>query len=190
MCAGLIGAARSVSIPALAVSSENLQRTSQGHSRASRAPPLLQVGTSLCHFLTLTATFDQQPAGGGRTAEVLLQFGSLDHLQRSASSCVPAEDATKAAAAATAPGGPVEWPDLASIEVLGWHLPAEGAAVEVVQRADTCGGLAVVQRLALPAGAVGAGSGGLKVDLSGLGHLLECPYGLRVRWSSESAAVA
>lgn len=148
------------------------------------------MGTSLCHFLTLTASFGPRP-DGSHAAEVLLQFGSpeqLAHGRGGSQGCGPARDVEAAAAAATAaPDGPLEWPGLAGVEVLGWHLPVEGAVLEVVQRTDTCGGLAVVQRTALPAGAVGAGPGGVRLDLSSE-TALECPYGLRITWASSSAS--
>ena len=160
---------------------------------ASTARPA-QVGTSLCHFLTLTATFKPH-AGGGHAAEVLLQFGSPEQLAHGGADgqgCTAARDAEAAAAAATeGPAGSPEWPGLAGVEVLGWHLPVEDAVLEVVQRTDTCGGLAVVQRMPLPAEAlVGAGPGGARLDLSGLAPALECPFGLRISWASSSDTLA
>ena len=77
-----------------------------------------------------------------------------------------------------------EWPMLAGVDVLGWHLPAGAVVAEVVQRTDSCGGLTVVQRVDLPPDAASAAPGGLRVDLSALGHMLECPFGLRVTWQA------
>lgn len=162
-----------------------------GHAGARRScvcvhpPPTapavspLQVGTSPCHFLTLEATITQQP-GGGHAAEVLLRFGGPQHQD-----CSSAAAATQAAAAADGAPPPVAWPDLAGVSVLGWHLPVEGATVEVVQQAEPCGELLVVERAAA---AVGAGAGGLRLDLSALGLQLSCPLGLRITWSSSSVS--
>lgn len=141
----------------------------------------LQVGTSLCNFLHIDATFSPQPVSRSHAAQVLLQFGSPSQLRSAgAGRCSPARDAEAAAAADAA----VEWPVLGGIEVLGWHLPVEAMTVEVVQRTDTCGGLEVVRSLAPPHGAVGAGLAGLRLDLSALGHRLQCPFGLRLSWRS------
>lgn len=143
--------------------------------------PLEQIGTSLCNFLTLTATITHEP-GGDASAEVLLLFGGPTHLKRSAD-CGAAGDIDVAADGA--PEGPV----LAGVRVLGWHLPARGVVAEVV-RADACGRVAAVERLQVPVGAVGAVPGGLHLDLSALNHRLECPYGLRVSWVSGDGGVA
>lgn len=157
-------------------------------------PHLLQVGDSLCNFLTLRATISTYPAP---TAEVTLLFGKPGIQAAGAAggsgngpvgaSCGPSGDP----AAAAQHDGQFDWPELQAIDVLGWHLPALGMAVEVVARADDCGQLAVVQRLALPAQAVGArpGGGGLRLDLSSLRHRPECPHGLRLAWSAGSGAV-
>ncbi|KAL4448263.1 hypothetical protein ABPG75_005482 [Micractinium tetrahymenae] len=149
----------------------------------------LEVGDSLCNFLTLQATIAYSP---GPTAEVTLLFGKPSTQQAGAAAgspgspagagCGPADDV----AAAAQHGGRFEWPELGGIEVLGWHLPVEGLSVEVVTRADSCGQLSVVQHLALAAEAAGArpGGGGLRLDLSSLRQRLECPYGLRLAWSA------
>lgn len=142
---------------------------------------LLQAGASLCHFLSLRATVNHTSAGAGAAAEVLLLFGGPGHLGSGPAGCSAVDDSGAAAAAAIE----FEWPEVAGVEVLGWRLPAEGAQVEVVQRTDSCGGLQVVRRLAaLPAGAVGAGPDGLRLDLSSLSRRLTCPDGLRVSWSA------
>ena len=134
----------------------------------------LQVGASLCNFLTVNATFHHQPASGSHAAEVLLQFGSPGQLSRGG--CSPPDDVAAGDFAFT-------WPLLAGIDVLGWHLPAEAVTLEVVLRTDNCGGLAVVRRLELlPPDATSATPGGLRLDLAALGHALECPYGLRLTW--------
>lgn len=145
--------------------------------------PLPQVGTSLCNFLTLTATFGRS-ADGGQSGEVLLRFGSAAHLHTGTGdgACGPAADAEEAAAASH-----LEWPALGGVKVLGWHLPAEGATVELVQQADACR-LAVVERLSLPAGAAAVAAGGLHIDLSSLNNVqLKCGVGVRVRWSAPAS---
>ena len=116
----------------------------------------MQAGTSLCHFLSLHAAINYTASEAGASAEVLLQFGGPGHLGSGAAGCRAVDDNAVAAAAAIE----FEWPEVAGVEVLGWHLPVAGAQVEVVQRTDSCGGLQVVRRLALPASAVGAGPGG------------------------------
>lgn len=148
-------------------------------------PPAAQVGTSLCHFLTLRAAVNHT------AGEVVLLFGGPSHLDaggggKGAAGCRPVDDVAAAAAADVS----FEWPEVAGVEVLGWHLPAEGAQAEAVQRADGCGGLQVRQRWALPPGAVGAGPGGLRLDLSSLAHRLACPYGLRVSWHAAQQPAA
>ena len=145
----------------------------------------LQVGDSLCNFLTVNATFRQEPASGSHAAEVLLQFGSPGQLR--GGGCSAADDVAAAAAAGDLG---FEWPLLDGVDVLGWHLPADEVAAEVVQRTDSCGGLAMVQRLELPQGVASAAPGGLRLDLSALGHALECPYGLRLTWKAPASVSA
>lgn len=158
----------------------------------------LQVGTSLCNFLTLNASFTHHQhhrssaglSNSHHTAQVLLEFGSpLSHLQASSRGCGLGPGDAAAAAAAAEQSALFEWPEFVGLEVLGWHLPIEALAAEVVQRAGSCGGLAVVQRLALPASAATARPAGLHLDLSALRHRLECPYGLRLSWRSQAAVV-
>jgi hypothetical protein len=144
------------------------------------------VGTSLCNFLHINATLHRDPHSHGYAARVLLQFGSRDHLRSDASTCATPAD-TEAAAHA---GGAFEWPRLAGVSLLGWHLPVEGLAVEVVQRADTCGGLIVAQALEARLAVAAAGPQGLLLELSALQHQLECPYGLSLSWRSGGAAAA
>jgi hypothetical protein len=139
----------------------------------------------MCNFLTVNATFSHQHASGGHAAEVLLQFGSPGQLR--GGGCSAADDVAAAAAAGDLG---FEWPVLAGVDVLGWRLPAEAVAAEVVQRTNSCGGLAVVQRLVLPQGVASAAPGGLRLDLSALGHALECPYGLRLTWQAPGSASA
>lgn len=140
----------------------------------------LEVGDSLCHYLTLTA--DISPAASRHTAQVLLQFGSPAHLQPAAGGgCHPVGDA----AAAAEHSGHFVWPELAGVELLGWHLPAEGLVVEFVRRVDSCGQLAVVERLQLSSAGVFTGHpAGLHLDLSRLQHHLQCPYGVRLTWQA------
>lgn len=162
-----------------------------GHAGAGRRrehPPAcllthgtMQVGTSPCHFITLEATITHQPNGGEHAAEVLLRFGSPEHL-----AC---EGAAAAAGGDDASPPPVAWPALAGVSVLGWYLPVQGARVEVVQQAEPCGELLVVgERAAVPAAAVGAA--GLRLDLSSLDLQLACPLGLRISWSSSSSSIS
>ena len=146
-------------------------------------PPSPQVGTSLCNFLTLTATFGRS-ADGGHSGEVLLRFGSAAHLHTDTGggSCTPVADAEEAAGASRP-----EWPALGGVRVLGWHQPAESVSLELVQRADACR-LAVVERLPLPAGAAVAEPGGLHIDLSSLNNVqLKCGVGVRVRWAAPAS---
>jgi hypothetical protein len=147
---------------------------------------LTQVGEALCNFLSINATVRRIPGGqGSHAAEVLLLFGSTQHLARDASKpCSPASDEALAAVS------PVEWPQLAGVDMLGWRLPAGTATVEVVRRSDTCGGLQVVERLAVPHGALRAKNGGLSLDLSVLNHRLACPEGLRITWQTAVDAMA
>ncbi|PSC70424.1 alpha-xylosidase 1 [Micractinium conductrix] len=141
-----------------------------------------EVGNSLCHFVTLNATFSLDHATGAHAAELLLLFGSPAQLAAGAASgtsgagiCGPADDTATAAQH----GGAVEWPELEGVEVLGWHAPVQGLSAEVVARADACGALQTVQRLPLSAAAAAPRPGGLRLDLSALRHQLECPFGLR-----------
>lgn len=144
----------------------------------------LQAGTSLCNFLTITATIEHS-AEGSHTAEVLLQFGSPAQLRGGSSdgtnACGPVSDAQEAAESK------LEWPALGGVTVLGWHLPVGDAAVELVQRSNACS-LATSERLALLASAAAARPEGLHIDLSSLNHQLKCGVGVRVRWSSGAAA--
>mgnify|MGYP001810758156 CR=1 FL=1 len=147
----------------------------------------VQVGNSLCHFVTLNATFSLDHATGAHAAELLLLFGSPAQLAAGAASgtsgagiCGPADDTATAAQH----GGAVEWPELEGVEVLGWHAPVQGLSAEVVARADACGALQTVQRLPLSAAAAAPRPGGLRLDLSALRHQLECPFGLRVTWQA------
>jgi len=145
----------------------------------------VQVGTSLCNFLTLNATLTHQPASGRHAAEVLLLFGSPAHLGTTGGDgCMPTSDVE----AAAVHGAQFDWPELAGVEVLGWHLPTAAAAVEVVLCTDSCGKLQVVERLALPANALAARPAGLSLDLSALHHRLECPYGLRISFEASEGA--
>lgn len=160
---------------------------------ARLGPLLLQVGDSLCHFLTLQASIRHSPVPA---AELTLLFGRPSTQPAGAAGgsnsrllgagCRPSDDM----AAAAQQGGQFEWPELEGIKVLGWQLPVEGLSVEVVRRADSCEQLSVVRRLALPAEAAGTrpGGGGLRLDLSSLRHRLECPYGLRLSWSAGGGA--
>lgn len=153
-----------------------------GRARPSAvAPP--QVGTSLCNFLTLTATFGRS-ADGPQTAELLLQFGSAAHLRTASGSaggaCEPVADAAAAAASK------LEWPALGGVWVLGWRAQVLSPAVELVQRADECN-LAVTDRQALPASAAAAGPDGLHIDLSSLNLQLKCGMGVRISWSEAAA---
>lgn len=151
------------------------------------------MGNSLCNFLTLQATISLSPAP---VAEVTLLFGrSATQPAGAATSgggssaeadCEPSDDVASTAQYEER----VEWPEFGSLEVLGWQLPVEGLSVEVVRRADSCGQLSVVQRLALPSDAVGSrpGGSGLRLDLSSLRPRLECPYGLRLAWRAGRSA--
>lgn len=144
-------------------------------------PPLLQAGTSLCNFLTLTANFSRL-ADGRHIGEVLLQFGSPAHLHAGSAggACEPVADAEEAAASQ------LEWPALGGVRVLGWRAPAGAAQVELVQRKDSCQ-LEVASGLALKAAAATADAGGLHIDLSSLNLELKCGVGVRVRWAQAAA---
>lgn len=147
----------------------------------------LQAGESLCNFLSIQAATRAHRASGGHEGEVLLQFGSPRQLPSSnGSACGLVSDVETAAAA----GDSIEWPELGGVEVLGWHVPVEAVTLEVVQRMDTCGQLAVLERLEAPENVVGAGASGLKLNLAALGHKLECPYGLRVAWKTAKPLAA
>ena len=96
-----------------------------------------------------------------------------------------------AAAAAAAADLGFDWPALAGIDVLGWHMPVESVAVEVVQPNDSCGGFTVVERLSLPPSAAGSNAAGLRLDLAALERPLECPYaGLRLRWMATASEIS
>jgi alpha-glucosidase (family GH31 glycosyl hydrolase) len=140
-----------------------------------------EAGTSHCNFLTLTATFERA-ADGRHSGEVLLQFGSPSHLRSGSAGgkCEPVADAEAAAASE------LEWPALGGVRVLGWRVPANGAAVELVQRSNACE-LAVTERLALPTSAATAGSEGLHIDLASLNLQLKCGVGVRVSWAQAAA---
>lgn len=157
-----------------------------------------EVGSSLCHFLSINATVRPQPprpggTAGGHAGEVVVLFGSRDmHLGAATvgeggdagGGCSPINDAGLAAAAGDLD---FEWPQLGGVEVLGWHARVGRAHLEVVQRADSCGRLMVLNSVELPAATVSA-EGLLRIDLSALGHRLTCPFGVRLSWESEPAA--
>ena len=140
------------------------------------------------HFVTVSASIARGGQASAAAGEVLIQFGSPSQLRSAGDVNVDCGS----------PGGGAafEWPMLAGIVVLGWHLTAKVAAGDLVV-GSSASGLTVVRRLLGPSGigdnmaALGtATAGGLHLDLSALAHRLRCPHGLRVTWRAVSPAAS
>ena len=106
-----------------------------------------QVGTSPCHFLSVTARVTRDPESGSHRGEALLRFGRPEPSGKP-THCRPAAESD----------GPLgfEWPRLEGVKVLGWGRELAWARAELVLPADDCrgGALRVVQSAPLPVGQV------------------------------------
>ena len=143
----------------------------------------VDVGSSLCHFLTINSTVSYQQETDNYSGEAVVLFGNRGlHFETAAGSgAAGCQGVNDAALAAGAGDLGFEWPQLAGVQVLGWRRTVGPVHMEVVQRADTCGGLMVVHREAVPASRV-AMDGSLRIDLNSF--KLSCPFGVRLSWSS------
>lgn len=159
----------------------------------------VQVGSSLCHFMSINASV--APTPGGRVAgQALLLFGSRSlHLGTggagssgcassnradSPGACLPVDDRASVGAAGDLG---FEWPELGGLEVLGWGLPLDPGVplrMELVQRADSCGRVMVLDSMDLATSSASVEGGLLRVDLGDVNHRLRCPVGVRLSWAS------